>query len=71
MDNPSLLETPQSHRARVLPTGNTISILDWLKQEGRLIDAKPQTEAKTVEEDISVLMGEDGGDDYKDDFNDN
>lgn len=65
MNNPSLLEESQNSRARVLPTSDTISILDWLRREGRMIDAKPQAETKTVEEDISDLMGDDGADSFK------
>ncbi|MEM6448236.1 MAG: DUF3134 family protein [Cyanobacteria bacterium J06642_2] len=65
MNNPSLLEEPLDSRARVLSSGDTISILDWLKQEGRMIDAKPQVQTKAIEEDISDLMGDELVDDYK------
>lgn len=65
MTNPSLREEPISNRATVIPSTDTLSILDWLKKEGRLIDQPVETSFSTLEEeDISLLIGDDAGDSY-------
>ncbi|MEL7084276.1 MAG: DUF3134 family protein [Cyanobacteria bacterium P01_A01_bin.3] len=60
MHNPSLREQPLGMRAPTVPTNDTMSILDWLRSEGRLIEAKTPVveEKRPQEEDISVLLGE-------------
>ncbi|WP_017328384.1 DUF3134 family protein [Synechococcus sp. PCC 7336] len=59
MHNPSLREEPLKGRAPIVPMSDTLSILDWLKAQGRLIEVVPTTELnRPEEEDISVLMGE-------------
>ncbi len=65
MTNPSLREEPISNRATVIPTGDTLSILDWLKKEGRLIDQPVEPTFPTLEEeDISLLIGDEAADSY-------
>lgn len=71
MSNPSLREEPIGTRATVIPTGDTLSILDWLKKEGRLIDQPVETSFSTLEEeDISLLIGDEPTDDSYSNDND-
>ena len=60
MHNPSLQEQPIDKRAPTVPSNDTMSILDWLRSEGRLIESKSLVveEKRPQEEDISVLLGE-------------
>ncbi len=52
-------------RAPTVPSKDTMSILDWLRSEGRLIEnSNLVTEERPEEEDISVLLGEE--DKYED-----
>jgi hypothetical protein len=67
MHNPSLREEPWGGPATVVPMTDTVSILDWLRQQGRLIDRTTTPTdldaASPPEEDISLLMGEEEADD--------
>lgn len=67
MHNPSLREQPLGMRAPTVPSNDTMSILDWLRSEGRLIESKTLVveEERPQEEDISVLLGEE--EKYEDD----
>ena len=60
MHNPSLREEPLNGRAPTVPMSDTLSLLDWLKSQGRLVETNTQVEEdeRRPEEDISLLMGE-------------
>ena len=60
MHNPSLREEPLNGRAPTVPMSDTLSLLDWLKSQGRLIETQETAveEERPAEEDISALMGE-------------
>jgi hypothetical protein len=66
MHNPSLKEEPRKGKPTVVPSLASVSILDWLKQQGRLIEHSPDpTVTLTPDdiEDIDDLIGDDGYDD--------
>ena len=60
MHNPSLREEPLHGRAPTVPMSDTLSLLDWLRAQGRLVETVQvsEEEERLAEEDISVLMGE-------------
>ncbi|MGF1575076.1 MAG: DUF3134 family protein [Cyanophyceae cyanobacterium] len=71
MKNPSLNEYPRDRRASIVPSKSSVSILDWLRQQGRLIEEVVVATETTVDEDIEdidELIGDDGYDD--DDYED-
>ena len=65
-----LREEPRTQRAPVIPLKQELSLLDWLKQTGRLIArAEYESDFTEDEEEISeFLSGDDGG--YDDDDSD-
>ncbi len=68
MHNPSLREESRRQRATIIPAQDSLSILDWLRQQGRLIEQAPDPNVEPPEgniEDIDDLIGDDG---YNDDF---
>jgi Protein of unknown function (DUF3134) len=70
MFNSSFLrEMPRTQRASVIPLKQELSLIDWLRQTGRLIkrDTQEQTFADTGEEEISEFLGGDDGIGYDDD----
>ena len=70
MLNSPLYEVPRSRRASVIPLKQESSLLDWLKENGRLISrdpVEPQPEEKR--QDIS-LMGIEGDYEFEDDDDD-
>ncbi|NJL98030.1 MAG: DUF3134 family protein [Synechococcaceae cyanobacterium SM2_3_2] len=71
MKNPSLNEYTRDRRASIVPSKSSVSILDWLRQQGRLIEEVVVATETTVDEDIEdidELIGDDGYDD--DDYED-
>lgn len=68
MRNPSLREDPRDRKAIVIPSKGSTSIIDWLRNQGRLIEQAPEPAAANPEEDIDDIedLIDDG--DYKDDF---
>lgn len=66
-----LREEPRTHRAPVIPLKQELSLLDWLKQTGRLIARSEQEPDFTEdEEEISEFLGGDDGGGYDDDDDD-
>ncbi|MEN9204562.1 MAG: DUF3134 family protein [Thermostichales cyanobacterium DRC_bins_46] len=70
--NRSLQEFPRQQRATVIPSQDSLSILDWLRKEGRLIDrpAEIQSSLPTddeIDDELGDLIDDD---DYDDDFGD-
>lgn len=75
MNNPSLRETPVHEPADVIASQQRVSLLDWLKATGRLMERDVQETSKYAEEEeeISELIVDDGAyddDDDEDDFSD-
>jgi hypothetical protein len=71
MRNPSLTEYNRDRRASIVPSKSSVSIIDWLRQQGRLIEEVVVVSETTVDEDIEdidELIGDDGYDD--DDYED-
>ncbi|MEN9225156.1 MAG: DUF3134 family protein [Thermostichus sp. HHBFW_bins_43] len=67
MYNPSLREEPRDQPPTVVPSPSSLSIIDWLRQEGRLIEQPIETTGVVLEEDIDDI-DDLIGDDYADDF---
>lgn len=70
MLNSPLRQTPRQQRAAVIPLKQESSLLDWLKESGKLIARDVhEPEFQDEEEEISELMGGDdvGFDDIDDD----
>ncbi len=69
MDNPSLRREPRYEPAAVIPLKNESSLLDWLKQTGRLKyrEHNKETELELLEQDEEIAELIDV-DDYTDDF---
>jgi len=72
MLNSPLYEVPRSRRASVIPLKQELSLLDWLRENGRLISRDPvEPQVKEQEQDINSLMGiEEGVGDYEFDDDD-
>lgn len=70
MNNPSLRETPVYEPADVIESQQRVSLLDWLKATGRLMERDVQEASKYAEEEeeISELIVEDAA--YDDDEDD-
>ncbi|MCJ2541306.1 DUF3134 family protein [Thermostichus vulcanus] len=70
MYNPSLREEPRDQPPTVVPSPSSLSIIDWLRQEGRLIEHPIEVTGLVLEEDIDDiddLIGDDYGDDFDSD----
>ncbi len=70
MYNPSLREEPRDQPPTVVPSPSSLSIIDWLRQEGRLIEHPIEVPGVVLEEDIDDiddLIGDDYGDDFDSD----
>ncbi|MCF2971250.1 DUF3134 domain-containing protein [Synechococcus sp. Nb3U1] len=67
MYNPSLREEPRDQPPTVVPSPSSLSIIDWLRQEGRLIEHPIEVPGVVLEEDIDDI-DDLIGDDYADDF---
>jgi hypothetical protein len=70
MYNPSLREEPRDQPPTVVPSPSSLSIIDWLRQEGRLIEHPIEVPGIALEEDIDDiddLIGDDYGDDFDSD----
>ncbi len=65
MNNPSLRQYARSERAPVIPSKDSVSILDWLRQQGRLIEEAPDPKTVVTEEDIDDIDDLIGDDDYE------
>ncbi|MFS8780520.1 DUF3134 family protein [Synechococcus sp. W55.1] len=65
--NPSLREEPRDQPPAVVPSPSSLSILDWLRQEGRLIEQPIEVPEMALEEDIDDI-DDLIGDDYDEDF---
>ncbi|MFS8837575.1 DUF3134 domain-containing protein [Synechococcus sp. R55.3] len=65
--NPSLREEPRDQPPTVVPSPSSLSILDWLRQEGRLIEQPIEVPEMILEEDIDDI-DDLIGDDYDEDF---
>ncbi|GAB4212412.1 MAG: hypothetical protein OHK0012_06620 [Synechococcales cyanobacterium] len=68
--NRSLREQPRKQRATVIPAPDSLSILDWLRKEGRLIDRpaevqNPLLTSDDIDDDLGDLIEDE---DYDDDF---
>jgi hypothetical protein len=65
--NPSLREEPRDQPPTVVPSPSSLSILDWLRKEGRLIEQPIEVPEMILEEDIDDIddLIED---DYDEDF---
>jgi hypothetical protein len=75
MNNPSLRETPVHEPADVIASQQRVSLLDWLRATGRLMERDAQEPSKYAEEEeeISELIVDDGAydeDEDEDDFSD-
>jgi len=72
MLNSPLYEVPRSRRASVIPLKQEPSLLDWLRENGRLISRDPvEQQGEKQEQDINSLMGiEEGIGDYEFDDDD-
>jgi hypothetical protein len=51
MNNPSLRETPVYEPADVIASQQRVSLLDWLKATGRLMERDVQEASKYAEEE--------------------
>lgn len=65
--NPSLCEEPRDQPPTVVPSPSSLSILDWLRKEGRLIEQPIEVPEMILEEDIDDI-DDLIGDDYDEDF---
>lgn len=65
--NPSLREEPRDQPPTVVPSPSRLSILDWLRKEGRLIEQPIEVPEMALEEDIDDI-DDLIGDDYDEDF---
>ncbi|NJK62133.1 MAG: DUF3134 family protein [Synechococcaceae cyanobacterium SM2_3_1] len=55
MQNPSLREEPRNRKATIIPSKDSMSILDWMRKQGRLIEQTPEPAAPLAEEDIEDI----------------
>ncbi|MFS8867726.1 DUF3134 family protein [Synechococcus sp. H65.1] len=53
--NPSLREEPRDQPPVVLPSSGSLSILDWLRQEGRLLEQPMEVPEITLDEDLEEI----------------
>ncbi len=70
MQNPSLREEPRNRKATIIPSKDSMSILDWMRKQGRLIEQAPEPAAPLAEEDIEDiddLIGDEEFGDFDDD----
>lgn len=65
--NPSLREEPRDQPPTVVPSPSSLSILEWLRKEGRLIEQPIEVPEMILEEDIDDI-DDLIGDDYDEDF---
>jgi hypothetical protein len=65
--NPSLREEPRDQPPTVVPSPSSLSIIDWLRKEGRLIEQPIEVPEMILEEDIDDI-DDLIGDDYDEDF---
>jgi len=70
--NRSLQEFPVGERATVIPAQDSLSIIDWLRKAGRLIDRpaevqNPLLTSDEIDDDLGELIDDD---DYEEDFSD-
>ena len=66
MLNSPLYEVPRSRRASVIPLKQESSLLDWLKENGRLISRDPvEQQAEEKRQDISLMGIEENIGDYE------
>ncbi|MDJ1185777.1 DUF3134 family protein [Roseofilum casamattae] len=57
--NPSLRETPRSQLAPILPSPQTLSLVDWLEQTNRMSARNPEEEPEVREgADVSEIINE-------------
>lgn len=72
MINSPLYEVPRSRRASVIPLKQESSLLDWLKENGRLISRDPvEPQAEEKRQDTSSIIEENIGDyEFDDDEDD-
>ncbi|MEO0683931.1 MAG: DUF3134 domain-containing protein [Cyanobacteria bacterium J06649_11] len=71
MLNSPLYEVPRSRRASVIPLKQESSLLDWLKENGRLISRDPvEPQAEEKRQDISLMGIEENIGDYEFDEDD-
>ena len=66
--NPSLREEPRDQPPTVVPSPSSLSILDWLRKEGRLIEQPIEVPEMILEEDIDDiddLIGDDNDEDFE------
>ena len=74
MNNPSLREIPVHEPADVISAQQRVSLIDWLKATGRLMqrDVQESVNYSEEEEEISELIVDDGAydDDEDDSFSD-
>ncbi len=68
MHNPSLREDPRDRKAVVIPSKGSTSIIDWLRDQGRLIEQTPEPAAANPEEDIDDIEDLIDDNEYKDEF---
>ncbi|MDX2271908.1 MAG: DUF3134 family protein [Cyanobacteriota bacterium] len=68
MNNPSLTEERWDSPPTVVPAKDSLSIIDWLRRQGRLIEQAPDLTAAVTEEDIEDIDGLLDDDGYDDDF---
>lgn len=67
MKNPSLHEYTRDRRASIVPSKSSVSILDWLRSQGRLIEDPVVPAQGTVDEDIEDIDELIGDDAYEED----
>lgn len=66
-----LREEPRTQRAPVIPLKQELSLIDWLKQTGRLIPrVEQEQDFAESEEEISEFLGGDDASSYDDDDDD-
>ncbi|HIK54269.1 MAG TPA: DUF3134 family protein [Synechococcales cyanobacterium M55_K2018_004] len=72
LNNRALRSQPLHQRAEVIPLSKDASILDWLEQSGRLLEA-PAAESvfdEATPEELSDFIGDSDSYDYDDDDDD-
>ncbi|MFS8776843.1 DUF3134 family protein [Synechococcus sp. W70.1] len=65
--NPSLREEPRDQPPVLLPSKGGLSILDWLRQEGRLLEQPIEVPEITLDDDLEEI-DDLIGDDFVEDF---
>jgi hypothetical protein len=65
--NPSLREEPRDQPPVLLPSSGGLSILDWLRQEGRLLEQPIEVPEITLDDDLEEI-DDLIGDDFVEDF---